>query len=91
MVTIYTFPECPYCKELKEIYNAEGIEYRDVNINLPKNYVEFGSVMEASNAEEVPIIKIGKQLLIPNISFQTIREAYLLTKKFLNEPDTSLE
>lgn len=83
MVTIYTFPECPYCKELKEIYDNEGIEYRDVDINLPENYVEFGGVMAASNAEEVPVIKIGKQLLVPNVSFQSIREAVDLTKKFL--------
>ena len=83
MVTIYTFPECPYCKELKEIYDNEGIEYRDVNINLPENYVEFGGVMEASKAEEVPVVKIGKQLLVPNVSFQSIREAADLTKKFL--------
>jgi glutaredoxin len=83
MVTIYTFPECPYCKELKEIYDNEGIEYRDVDINLPENYVEFGGVMEVSKAEEVPVIKIGQQLLIPNVSFQSIREAADLTKKFL--------
>lgn len=83
MVTIYTFPECPYCKELKEIYDNEGVEYRDVDINLPENYVEFGGVMEVSKAEEVPVIKIGNQLLIPNVSFQSIREAADLTKKFL--------
>ncbi len=84
MVTIYTFPECPYCKELKEIYDNEGVEYRDVDINLPENYVEFGKIMEVSKAEEVPVIKIGQQLLLPNVSFQSIREAADLTKKFLS-------
>jgi glutaredoxin len=83
MVTIYTFPECPYCKELKEIYDNEGVEYRDVNINLPENSAEFDEIVEVSKAEEVPVIKIGKQLLLPNISFQSIREAVDLTKKFL--------
>jgi glutaredoxin len=83
MVTIYTFPECPYCKELKEIYDKEGVEYRDVNINLPENSAEFDEIFGVSKAEEVPVIKIGKQLLLPNISFQSIREAVDLTKKFL--------
>jgi glutaredoxin len=83
MVTIYTFPECPYCKELKEIYDNEGIEYRDVDINLPENYVEFGKIMEVSKAEEVPVIKIDRQLLVPNVSFQSITEAVEITKKFL--------
>ena len=83
MVTIYSFPECPYCKELKEIYDNEGIEYRDVNINLEENSEEWGKIFEASKAEEVPVIKINKQLLVPNVSFKTIDEAAQITKKFL--------
>lgn len=83
MVTIYSFPECPYCKELKEIYDTEGIEYRDVNISLEENSEEWNMISEASKAEEVPVIKIEKQLLVPNISFKSINEAVEITKKFL--------
>ena len=83
MVTIYSFPECPYCKELKEIYDNEGIEYRDVNISLEENLEEWNSIAEASKAEEVPVVKIDRQLLVPNVSFQSIREAVEITKKFL--------
>ncbi|TXG84770.1 MAG: glutaredoxin [Spirochaetes bacterium] len=83
MVTIYTFPECPYCTALKEIYTKEGIEYRDVNITLPENEEEWNQIAEVSKAEEVPVIKIGLQLLVPNVSFQSIEEAGHLTKKFL--------
>lgn len=83
MVTIYSFPECPYCKELKEIYDKEGIEYRDVNISLEENLEEWNSIAEASKAEEVPVVKIDRQLLVPNVSFQSIREAVEITKKFL--------
>lgn len=83
MVTIYGFKDCPYCTELKEILTTEGIEFTDVDITLPENEVEFNKVLEVSKAEEVPIIKIGKQLLVPNVSFQSIREAADLTKRFL--------
>ena len=83
MVTIYSFPECPYCKELKEIYDKEGIEYRDVNISLEENLEEWNSIAEASKAEEVPVVKIDRQLLVPNVSFQSISEAVEITKKFL--------
>lgn len=83
MVTIYSFPECPYCTALKEIYNKEGIEYRDVNITLPENEEEWNQIAEVSKAEEVPVIKIGLQLLVPNVSFKSIEEAGELTKKFL--------
>lgn len=83
MVTLYTFPECPYCAELKEILTNEGVEFTDVNVNLPENENEFSKILEVSNAEEVPVIKVGKQLLVPNVSFKTIREAADLTKRFL--------
>lgn len=83
MITLYTFPECPYCKDLKERLTTEGIEYLDINVNLPENAEEFGKVVAVSNSQEVPIIKIKTQLFIPNISFQTIVEAVELTKKFL--------
>lgn len=83
MVTIYTFPECPYCTELKKLLTSEGIEFKDVNINLDENKEEFDMILEVSKAEEVPVIKIGKQLLIPNVSFRSIQEAAELTKSFL--------
>lgn len=84
MIKIYTFPECPFCQELKELYNKEGIEYDEVNVNLPENLPEYQIVVKVGNSNEVPVIKIGKQLFIPNVSFQSIPEAVELTKKFLS-------
>lgn len=83
MVTIYGFKGCPYCTELKEILTNEGIEFRDVDIELDENTEEFEKVREVSKADEVPIVKVGNQLLIPNVSFKSIKEAAELTKKFL--------
>ena len=83
MVTIYGFNGCPYCAELKEILTNEGIEFRDVDIQLDENVEEFEKVRKISNADEVPIVKVGNQLLIPNVSFKSITEAAVLTKKFL--------
>jgi glutaredoxin len=83
MVTIYGFNGCPYCAELKEILTNEGVEFRDVDIQLDENVEEFEKVRKISNADEVPIVKVGNQLLIPNISFKSIKEAAELTKKFL--------
>ena len=82
-VTVYTMSDCPYCSELKEKLINENIEFRNVDVDLPENQDEFGKILEASNAQEVPIVRIDKQLFLPNISFKTIDEAVELTKKFL--------
>lgn len=83
MVKIYSIPECPYCVELKDILTKEGIEFTDVNVNLPENEAEYNKLHEITKSDDVPIVKVGKQLLVPNVSFRSIREAADLTKKFL--------
>ena len=84
-VKIYSIPQCPYCVELKNILTEEGIEFIDVNVNLEENENEYNQIHAITKSDEVPIVKIGKQLLVPNISYQSIREAADLTKKFLSE------
>jgi glutaredoxin len=84
MIKLYTFPECPFCQELKGLLAKEGIEYEEVNVNLPENLEEYKIVVKVSNSNEVPVMKIDKQLFVPNVSFQTIPEAVELAKKFLS-------
>jgi glutaredoxin len=82
-VKIYSIPECPYCTELKEILTNEGIEFIDVDVSLEENENEYNKIHEITKSDDVPIVKVGPQLLVPNISFSSIREAADLTKKFL--------
>lgn len=84
MVRVYTFPECPYCQELKGLMISENIEFEDVNINLPENETEFSNIAKIAESEVVPIIKIGNKLLVPNRTFHTIMEGHLLIKKLLS-------
>ena len=83
MVKIYTIPTCSYCSELKEILTSEGIEFTDINVNLPENENEYEKITQVTQSDQVPIVRVNTQLLVPNISFNTIREAADLTKKFL--------
>ena len=83
MVRIYTVPNCPYCTELKEILMSEGVEYSEVDVNAPENEPEFNKLYEITKCNDVPMVKVGNQILIPNTSFRSIREAADLTKKFL--------
>lgn len=84
-VRIYSIPECPYCTELKEILTSEGVAFTDINVNLPENEKEYDQIYEVTKSEEVPIVLVGKQLLIPNVSFQSIRECYEIIKKLLSD------
>jgi glutaredoxin 3 len=83
MVRVYSIPECPYCTELKEILKNEGVEFIDINVNLDENQEEYDKIYEITKSDEVPIVLVNKQFLIPNTSFTSIREAADLTKKFL--------
>lgn len=83
MVRVYTIDGCPYCTELKEILTNEGVQFTEVNVDLPENEAEFDKLYKITNSYDVPVVKVGKQLLVPTVSFQSIREAVDLTKKFL--------
>lgn len=83
MVRIYTIENCPYCSELKGLLKNENIEFVEVDVNKPENEAEFNKLYEITKCDDVPMVKVGNQLLIPNTSFRSIKEAADLTKKFL--------
>jgi hypothetical protein len=62
---------------------SEGVEYSEVDVNAPENEPEFNKLYEVTQCNDVPMVKVGNQILIPNTSFRSIREAADLTKKFL--------
>lgn len=74
---------CPYCKELKDLYDKEGIEYEIVDINLEENEEESNKVFKVTGVDSVPIVKVGNQLLAPDVSFTSIEEAFEITKMLL--------
>lgn len=83
MIRVYTMENCPYCKELKDLYDKEGIEYEIVDINLEENEEESNKVFKVTGVDSVPIVKVGNQLLAPDVSFTSIEEAFEITKMLL--------
>jgi glutaredoxin len=83
MIQIYSIPECPYCNELKELLTKEDIKFVDINVNLPENQKTYEKISEVTKSEMVPIIRVGKKLLVPEVSFKTIKEACEITKNLL--------
>lgn len=82
-IRIYTVSGCHYCVELKTMLINENIEFIEVNVSLPENKEEFQKLHDVTKSDDVPIIKVGNRILVPETSFQTISEAYELTKKFM--------
>lgn len=85
MVTVYSMPSCPYCEDLKTKYRENNIEFRDINILLEENAKEFEKICEVTEIDEVPVIRLFKKILIPNVSFKTIDEAVIITQNILKE------
>lgn len=83
MIKLYTIPECKYCNELKEILTNEGVIFTEINVMLKENEEEYKKINSVTKSDQVPIVLVGKQLLVPEVSFKSIREAADLTKKFL--------
>ena len=84
MIRLYGFDECPYCQELKEMYDKNGIEYVYVDVTLEENEYESEKIFKLAKDESVPIVLVNKTILAPESSFKTIKEAYELTTKILN-------
>jgi glutaredoxin len=83
MIKIYGMNNCPYCEELKDLLDGENIEYVSVDINEKENKEEVDTVFNITKVDSVPIIRVGKQLLAPDVSFSSIKEAFELTKQFM--------
>ena len=82
---VYTIPDCSYCNELKSLLNNDNIPFTEINVELPENEKEFIELTKISESEVVPLVKLGNKLLVPNKTFHTINDGYLLIKKLLSE------
>lgn len=84
-IRLYGFEGCPFCQELKEMYEKDGLDFTYVDIELDENEEETKKIMEIGKTDSVPIVLVNKTILSPEVSFKSITEAHELTKKFLND------
>lgn len=76
--------KCPFCDDMKKYLNEDGIEYVEIDIEKRKHKAEFDKLVEVSKADSVPILLVGRKILVPERSFKTIKEGFELTKKLLS-------
>ena len=82
-IKVYSIPNCPFCKQLKEILNEKGINYEDIDVSLEENDEIFEKISEISGQDSVPCITVGQHLLAPDVNFYTINQAVNLIEHIL--------
>jgi glutaredoxin len=76
--------KCPYCDKLKGMLDKEEIKYTDINVDLPENEAEFTSLVKLTKSSSVPTIIVGKNILVPEVAFNTIDEGFALIKNLMD-------
>lgn len=82
-VNILTLEQCPYCTTLKEKLNEQNIGYKEYDADTYEDL--FFKLSEKSGSDSVPMVIVGKDLLVPEISFKTIDRAVELIKEKIND------
>lgn len=85
MIKVYTTESCRFCKQIKELLTKDGVEFTEVNVNLDENVAEYTKIVEATDSDMVPMIRIGNEVLVPNVSFKSIEEAVKITKELITK------
>ena len=61
-VTLYSGPACPYCLIVKRFLNANGVDYREIDIS--KDPVGKAGMEKLSGQTRVPVVDAGGELVV---------------------------
>ena len=77
-IEVYTLPNCPACKRLKETLKNENIEYTNKDT---KDFAdEWKDIQRITKTYFLPTIKVGDMYLSPNRDFKNDEEALKMIK-----------
>jgi glutaredoxin len=72
---------CEYCDTLKDMLDEKDVEYLEIDVLDKKD--EFEKIVKISGEDSVPTIIVGKQILAPKKTFNTIEEAFKIIIKLM--------
>jgi glutaredoxin-like YruB-family protein len=61
-VTIYSTPTCPYCKQAKEFFDENNVEYTDIDVS--QDEAKAKEMVEKSGQMGVPVIDIDGEIIV---------------------------
>jgi glutaredoxin 3 len=61
-VTIYTTPTCHFCQMAKEFFQANGVEYTEVDVAA--NVEKRQEMIDKSGQMGVPVIFVGDEMVV---------------------------
>ena len=61
-VTIYTTPDCPWCKAAKEFFKKNKVSYKEVDV--AKDQKAAQEMVKKSGQMGVPVIVVGKEIIV---------------------------
>jgi glutaredoxin-like YruB-family protein len=61
-VRVYSTPECPYCKMVKEFLKEKGVEFEDIDISYDEEAVK--ELFQKSGRFDVPQIEINGKMIL---------------------------
>lgn len=76
-VTIYTKQDCPYCLKSKELFQRNGVNYREIDVIADE--FAWKEMVKKSGQLGVPVILIDDQIIIGYDENQ-LRKVLKLTK-----------
>ena len=83
---MYTQPNCLYCKNVKDAFTENEIEYEELDISTDENREEWNIVTRISGLGLTPTITFNDQVWAPNRDFQDAKSLVQRLKYFLDNP-----
>lgn len=91
VAVLFTMKGCPFCVELKEMLNKEGIDFVDRDIHEYEE--EYDIFVEVTGNEYVPAFMLIEspenepttELFAPDRDFEDISEGFEIIKAFLQD------
>jgi glutaredoxin len=84
-IKIFYMEKCPYCEEMMDGLDKLGYEYEKIDVNSDEGEKEFMKLYEFTKNDNIPVVIVGNQILVPEIAFYTIENGLKIIESLYSE------